>query len=237
MTRSRASRCWIPPTGPRPLLTALASRPAPAAAGYGLHPVNSPWASYSGLWTFGDAGADFGWINDSQVRFDFAGEEVALLLREGNYVAWLYATVDGEPANALPRDADGRAYLTLTSATRRPTRGPGNRRHRPGPPARTASNSPPSNSCRMKSKCAGPSPASPWASLTPAAPWNRQALAGAFATFAAALALLVSARNLPLARIAGRIGAPPRFPGWRPATRPRRARIPPAAARHAAHLD
>ena len=178
-----------------PLLNALAGRPAPAAAGNGLHPVSSPWAEYSGIWTFGDSGADFGWINDSQLQFDFVGEDVALLVREGDYVAWLYITVDGEPANALPRDPDGRAYLTLTSATRQPR-------------------------LRLVTLASNLAHGSHWLEISvkelvpdelearwalagfavsqgnAAEPWERQILAGSIASLVAALALLVTARAL-----------------------------------------
>ncbi len=73
------------------------------------------------MWTFGELGADIGWINDSSLRFDFAGRDVALLLREDDYVAYLYPTVDDQPANATPLDVDGKAYIVLTSDTREPT--------------------------------------------------------------------------------------------------------------------
>ncbi|MCY4525032.1 MAG: hypothetical protein OXB89_00345, partial [Anaerolineaceae bacterium] len=103
-----------------PLLQALEARALPTGAGNGLHPVDSPWADYSGHWSCGSHGTDFGWLNDSEVQFDFVGDEIALRVREGDYVAWFYATVDGEPANALTRDPAGNAYLTLTSASRQP---------------------------------------------------------------------------------------------------------------------
>ena len=178
-----------------PLLNALAGRPAPAAAGNGLHPVSSPWAEFGGIWTFGDSGADFGWINDSQLQFDFVGEDVALLVREGDYVAWLYSTVDGEPANALPRGPDGRAYLTLTSATRQP-------RLRL---VTLASNlAPGSHRLEISVKELVPDELEArWALAgfavsqgNAAEPWERQILAGSIASLVAALALLVTARAL-----------------------------------------
>ncbi len=180
-----------------PLLNALAGRPAPAAAGNGLHPVSSPWAKYSGIWTFGDSGADFGWINDSQLQFDFVGGDVALLVREGDYVAWLFSTVDGEPANALPRGPDGRAYLTLTSATRQP-------RLRL---VTLASNlAPGSHRLEILVKELVPDELEArWALAgfavsqgNAAEPWERQILAGSIASLVAALALLVTARALNL---------------------------------------
>jgi O-antigen ligase len=45
---------------------------------------------------------------------------VAVLAREDDYVAYLYPTIDGQPANATPRDASGNAYLVLTSDSLEP---------------------------------------------------------------------------------------------------------------------
>lgn len=94
----------------------------PDAAQNGLyHPANS-YASYSGLWTFGPLGADIGWLetSDSTFRFDFVGREIGLLLRKGDYFAFLYPTVDGYPPDSLPRDANGNAYVLLRSASLQP---------------------------------------------------------------------------------------------------------------------
>src|SRR5690606_11050130 len=43
------------------------------------------------------------------------GQDVGLISRQDNYLANLYAELDGEPANALPRDVNGNAYLLLKS--------------------------------------------------------------------------------------------------------------------------
>ena len=178
-----------------PLVNALAGRPVPAAAGNGLHPVSSPWAEYSGVWTFGDAGADFGWINDSQLRFDFVGEDVALLVREGDYVAWLYSTVDGEPANALPRGPDGRAYLTLTSATRQPRLGLVTLASNLGPgPHRLEISVKELVPDELEARWALAGFAVSQGNA--AEPWERQILAGSVASLVAALALLMTARAL-----------------------------------------
>lgn len=109
---------------PTPLLEALVKRAAPQHASTGWHPVRHPDAEYSGVWTFSDAGADIGWLRDSRVRFTFTGTDAGLLLRQDNYVAHLYVTVDGQPANSLPRDAAGNAYIVLSSGSREPQTGP-----------------------------------------------------------------------------------------------------------------
>ncbi|RMG83305.1 MAG: hypothetical protein D6712_13215, partial [Chloroflexi bacterium] len=105
---------------PTPLYTALAQREQPQAATDGLwHPM-TPYAQYWGVWKFSPLGADIGWVNDSQATFKYAGRDVALVVREDNYVAHLYVTVDGRQANATPRDIDGRSYILLTSDSLRP---------------------------------------------------------------------------------------------------------------------
>ncbi|MGQ9887090.1 MAG: O-antigen ligase family protein [Aggregatilineales bacterium] len=103
-----------------PLLQALRQRSPEKTAENGLFFAANPYARYSGVWVFGPLGADTGWINDSSLTFDFSGAGVALLLREDNYVAYLYPSIDGQQPNALPRDPAGNAYIVLTSDSRRP---------------------------------------------------------------------------------------------------------------------
>lgn len=94
----------------------------PTSASNGLfHPVN-PYTSYSGVWEFGPLGADVGWLEttDSQLTFRFTGRDLALLLREDDYIAFFYPTIDSRPPNALPRDNAGNAYLFLRSASLQP---------------------------------------------------------------------------------------------------------------------
>src|SRR5690606_30651696 len=105
---------------PTPLYEALAARPQQSHAVNGLYFPANPFTRYSGVWTFGELGADIGWVQDSQLEFDFVGRDVALLLREDNYVAFLYPTIDGQPANATPRDASGNAFINLKSNSESP---------------------------------------------------------------------------------------------------------------------
>jgi O-antigen ligase len=105
---------------PTPLLYALIQRQPSQAAANGLYAPTTPFARYSGVWTFGPLGADIGWIQDSQLQLSWWGRDLSLLLRKDNYVAYLYPTIDGQQANAAPRDASGNAYLILTSGSREP---------------------------------------------------------------------------------------------------------------------
>lgn len=102
---------------PTPLLRALEQYEPPQYAQNGLFPAVNPFARYSGVWTFGELGADIGWVQDSQFEFEFAGADLSLLLRQDNYTAYLYPKVDNQPANATPSDSSGNAYVVLTSAS------------------------------------------------------------------------------------------------------------------------
>jgi len=97
---------------PGPVYQALAAFSRDRAAGTGWHPVDHFAAQYEGAWRFSPLGADVGRSGD-RARFRFFGTRVDLHVRRGDYWAVLYVTVDGEPANALPLDEEGRAYVVL----------------------------------------------------------------------------------------------------------------------------
>ena len=102
-----------PDERPRPLYTALRQRNArPRVATPGVYNANTPLAEFSGAWTLGPQGADIGQSGD-QVTLPFKGTGIALTVRRGPYRAFLFVTVDGKPAPALPRDRQGRAYVVL----------------------------------------------------------------------------------------------------------------------------
>ncbi len=97
------------------LLSSLSSNKSIPIAQNGLYAAVNPFARYSGVWTFGSLGADIGWVQDSQFAFDFAGTDIALLLRQDNYTAYLYPSIEGNQANSTPSDASGNHYIVLTS--------------------------------------------------------------------------------------------------------------------------
>ncbi len=86
----------------------------------GRHPVDTPSAEYTGEWEFGALGGDFGYEQDSALTFTFWGTDLALELRRDNYRGYLFVTIDGQPANALQRDQDGRSYIILNSSDNQP---------------------------------------------------------------------------------------------------------------------
>ena len=99
---------------PRPVYKAVQTwADRPAVAQPGVYPASTALADFEGSWRLGPLGADIGRFGDSRVALDFEGTGVALTVRRGPYRAFLFVTVDGEPAPALPRDAQGRAYVVL----------------------------------------------------------------------------------------------------------------------------
>ena len=104
------------------LLQALQAYQYPSLAQNGLYHARNTHATYSGLWQFSESGADIGKqpITDSQLSFEFFGSDVAMLLREDDYFAFLYPTVDGLTPKAVQKDASGKAYIFLRSNSRAP---------------------------------------------------------------------------------------------------------------------
>jgi len=107
----------VAPDGePRPVYRAVA---ALAAA----QPLNAPGAytplsgvaTWEGDWEFSELGADVSEAGGERVTIPFWGTDFGLRVRRANYRGTFYVAIDGKPANALPRDEEGRAYLTLTS--------------------------------------------------------------------------------------------------------------------------
>lgn len=111
-----------PDDQPSELLTAVQAYDFPAVAQNGLFHARTEHARYSGVWQFSELGADIGWLetSDSQLELDFYGTDLAMLLREDDYIAFLYPTVDGIPSNATAHDSDGNSYIFLRSNSHGP---------------------------------------------------------------------------------------------------------------------
>jgi O-antigen ligase len=67
---------------------------------------------YQGDWRATPSGADIG-TNGDRLVISFYGTRLDLVVRRGDYRAFLFAQVDGRPANALPIDTEGQAYIVL----------------------------------------------------------------------------------------------------------------------------
>ncbi len=87
-----------------------AARP-PVALPPGRHAPDHPALWYTG-WRAMREAADPSQDGDA-LEFSFDGTGVALEVAGGPYWAYLTATVDGAPANQLPRDESGASYLVL----------------------------------------------------------------------------------------------------------------------------
>ncbi|HEY64924.1 MAG TPA: hypothetical protein G4O02_10175 [Caldilineae bacterium] len=104
---------WSPDGTPRLAWDALIEMTAPpAVVGLGVYRPNHPALRYEGDWRVTPEAADIGRTGDRLV-IPFWGRGIALQIRRGPYWAYLTVTIDGQPAPALPRDPDGRAYLVL----------------------------------------------------------------------------------------------------------------------------
>ncbi len=100
-----------------------AQNTAVAQPGFHLAQPDNPAQVYEGNWEFSpEFGADIGQQPDDvllgdKVTFTFYGTDLGLRVRRANFRARFYITIDGQPANALPRDENG-AMLILTSAVK-----------------------------------------------------------------------------------------------------------------------
>lgn len=105
-----------PDDAPRPVFEALSDLAhGPKVNFPGTYTPLSGIADWEGDWEFSALGADPSQEGGEQVTIPFWGTDLGLRVRRGHYRAYLYVTVDGQPANALPQDEQGRAYLVLTS--------------------------------------------------------------------------------------------------------------------------
>jgi len=106
---------------PRPVFHALSTLAHAEPTNYpGAYTPSSGVARWEGDWEFSDLGADPSQEGGERVVIPFWGTDFGLRVRRGHYRAYFYVTIDGQPANALPQDEAGRAYLVLTSPDYQP---------------------------------------------------------------------------------------------------------------------
>jgi hypothetical protein len=98
---------------PAETLTILAAQGMPVkVATAGRYTMDHPALRWEGRWRQAAGAADVGQSDDA-VSISFEGTRLDLQVQRGAYWGLLRVTVDGQPANALPRDSAGRANLIL----------------------------------------------------------------------------------------------------------------------------
>ena len=97
----------------RPVADAwAAAAKSPAVLPPGDHALNHPAVRYDPGWRVTSAAADPSADGDA-LTYDFVGTETAVRVQGGPYWAYYLVSVDGQPANTLPRDESGMSYLVL----------------------------------------------------------------------------------------------------------------------------
>jgi O-antigen ligase len=97
----------------RPVALALAEAARqPATLDPGDHAPDHPAIAYSDNWRVTPEGADPARTGD-RLSFSFEGTGAALQVQGGPFWGVYRIWVDGQPANALPRDTGGAAYVVL----------------------------------------------------------------------------------------------------------------------------
>ena len=84
--------------------------------GPGAWPPDAPAVQAEGGWRLLSQAADpphDAALGNNRLRIPFEGTSLALDVQRGPYWGYLDVVIDGQPANALPRDAAGRANLLL----------------------------------------------------------------------------------------------------------------------------
>ncbi len=87
--------------------------PSQAVATPGRYPAGHSSGQYSTGWRFAPPLADIPRFAPRTLTITFEGTDLSLRVNRGPFRGYLWVTVDGQPANALPRDGTGRSYVVL----------------------------------------------------------------------------------------------------------------------------
>lgn len=79
----------------------------------GNYPATHPTGQYSSAWRFALTQADIPRHEPRTLTISFEGTRLDLTINRGPYRGYLWVTIDGQPANALPQDNQGRSYVVL----------------------------------------------------------------------------------------------------------------------------
>ncbi|MBI1801057.1 MAG: O-antigen ligase family protein, partial [Chloroflexi bacterium] len=93
-----------------PLMSEAAAKPVLTA---GRYAPDDARIAYPSTWRVLSDGADAPQNDPSPVVVTFRGTRLDLTVRRGPYRGYLWVTIDGAPANSLPRDEQGRSFVVL----------------------------------------------------------------------------------------------------------------------------
>lgn len=93
------------------VIETAAANTATATAGY--YPASHPTGTYSPGWRFALGRADIPRQEPRTLTIPFEGSRLDLSLDRGLFRGYLWVTVDGQPANALPQNGQGQSYVVL----------------------------------------------------------------------------------------------------------------------------
>ncbi|MBN1218131.1 MAG: O-antigen ligase family protein [Anaerolineae bacterium] len=79
----------------------------------GRYPASHPSGHYSPGWRFALTQADIPRHEPRALTISFEGTRLDLTVNRGPYRGYLWVSVDGQPANALPQNNRGRSYVVL----------------------------------------------------------------------------------------------------------------------------
>ncbi|MCK6625956.1 MAG: O-antigen ligase family protein [Anaerolineae bacterium] len=97
-----------------PVLAALQTAASlPPVATSGRYPADHPSGHYSDGWRFASATADIPRDEPRTLTIPFEGTRLDLTVNRGSFRGYLWVTIDGQAANALPQDEQGRSYVVL----------------------------------------------------------------------------------------------------------------------------
>ncbi len=86
---------------------------APTVATAGRYPANHPSGRYSAGWRLAQTQADIPRNEPRTLTIPFEGTRLDLTVNRGPFRGYLWVTVDGQPANALPQNSQSRSYVVL----------------------------------------------------------------------------------------------------------------------------
>jgi hypothetical protein len=98
---------------PSVLETFRAAATAAPLATPGRYPANHPTGQYSDGWRFALTKSDIPRREPRTLTIPFEGTRLDLAVNRGPFRGYLWVTIDGQPANALPHDDQERSYVVL----------------------------------------------------------------------------------------------------------------------------